>query len=285
MYNVKINNYGNGQVQTRIYSHLIYTGDKEKPEKEELENNPFNNQPVKEVSDFDELEKEKERSLQTSMKRAKGKIYDYSRANEWDWFVTLTFAPDAVDRYNYSDCTKKLSKWLNNMKTDSETDFKYIVVPERHKDGAFHFHGLFAGCDSLGITDSGHCTKDGEKIYNIGRYKLGFTTATRVKQNEAVTKYITKYTTKDLMEHIKGKKKYWASRNLNLPTETVLSLEDVEKQSLHNELTSDGCLFYKSCMYEVGTVPHNVRYYEHMVDDQTEKRFIKRKVTQKSEGA
>lgn len=38
-------------------------------------------------------------------------------------------------------------------------------------------------------------------------------------------------------------------------------------------------------MYEVGTVPHNVRYYEHMVDDQTEKRFIKRKVTQKSEGA
>ena len=88
MYNVKIKNYGNGQVQTRIYSHLIYTGDKEKPEKEELENNPFNNQPVKEVSDFDELEKEKERSLQISMKRAKGKIYDYSRANEWDWFVT-----------------------------------------------------------------------------------------------------------------------------------------------------------------------------------------------------
>lgn len=81
MYNVKIKNYGNGQVQTRIYSHLIYTGDKEKPEKEELENNPFNNQPVKEVSDFDELEKEKERSLQISMKRAKGKIYDYSRAN------------------------------------------------------------------------------------------------------------------------------------------------------------------------------------------------------------
>ena len=37
MYNVKIKNYGNGQVQTRIYSHLIYTGDKEKSEKEDLE--------------------------------------------------------------------------------------------------------------------------------------------------------------------------------------------------------------------------------------------------------
>ena len=59
MYNVKIKNYGNGQIQTRIYSHLIYTGDKEKPEKEELENNPFDNQPVKEDFAFDELEKER----------------------------------------------------------------------------------------------------------------------------------------------------------------------------------------------------------------------------------
>lgn len=266
MYNVKIKNYGNGQVQTRIYSHLVYTGDKEKPEKEELESNPFDDRPTKEVFDFDELEKEKERSLYTSMKRAKGKIYDYSRSNMWDWFVTLTFAPDAVNRYNYTDCTKKLSVWLNNMRRDSETDFKYIVVPERHKDGAFHFHGLFAGCDSLGITYSGHCTKDGEKIYNIGRYKMGFTTATRVKKNEAVTKYITKYTTKDLMEHIKGKKKYWASRNLNLPVETTYSLEDVEKQSLHIELTMDDCLYYKSCMYNVGLTTHNVRYYEHVID-------------------
>lgn len=94
---------------------------------------------------------------------------------------------------------------------------------------------------------------------------MGFTTATRVKKNEAVTKYITKYTTKDLMEHIKGKKKYWASRNLNLPVETTYSLEDVEKQSLHNELTMDDCLYYKSCMYNVGLTTHNVRYYEHVI--------------------
>lgn len=265
MYNVKIKDYRNGQVQTRMYSHLVYTGKKEKPEQEELESNPFDGQPTKEVSDFDELEKERERSLYVSMKRAKGKIYDYSRANIWDWFVTLTFAPDKVNRYDYTDCTKKLSKWLNNMKRDSTTDFKYIVVPERHKDGAFHFHGLFAGCESLGITFSGHFTKTGEKIYNIGSYKLGFTTATKVRQNEAVTKYITKYTTKDLMEHIKGKKKYWASRNLNLPVETTLSLEDVEKQDLHNILTDD-CLYYKSCMYEVGLTTHNVRYYEHIIN-------------------
>ena len=266
MYNVKIKDYGNGQVQTRIYSHLVYTGQKEKPEKQEVILNPFDGEKTKEIRDFDEFEKEEERKLKVSLNRAKAKIYDYSRANDWDWFVTLTFNPEKVDRYDYSSCTKKLSFWLNNMRRDSQTEFKYIVVPERHKDGAFHFHGLFSGCDDLGITDSGHKTPEGEKIYNIGKYRFGWTTATRVKKNEAVTKYITKYTTKDLMEHIKGKKKYWASRNLNEPVESTYLLENVEKQSLHNELTMDDCKFYKSSMYQIGLAVRNVRYYEHVVE-------------------
>lgn len=266
MYNVKVKNYGNGQVQTRIYSHLIYTGDKEKPEQQDFEISPFDGCKVKEVQDFDEFEKEEQRRLQISLKRAKGKIYDYSRANEWDWFVTLTFNPEKVNRYDYSACTKKLSDWLSNMRRGAGETFRYIVVPERHKDGAFHFHGLFCNCDSLGIEFSGHFTKDGEKIYNIGKYKLGWTTATKVKINDAATKYITKYTTKDLMEHIKGKKKYWVSRNLNLPQETTFFVDRGEMVGLHNELTEDGCLYYKNVFYEIGTVPHSVRYYEHKVE-------------------
>lgn len=265
MYNVKVKNYGNGQIQTRIYSHLVYTGDKEKPDQEDVEVNPFDGGKCKEYRNFDDLEKEMERSLLNNMKRAKGKIYDYSRANEWDWFVTLTFNPEKVDRYDYSACTRKLSDWLHNMRKGAGEGFKYIVVPERHKDGAFHFHGLFANCDSLSIEFSGHYTKDGEKIYNIGKYKLGWTTATKVKTNEAVTKYITKYTTKDLMEHIRGKKKYWVSRNLNLPIESTFFVDRAEMSGLHNELTEDGCLYFKNCFYEIGTVPHSVRYYEHIV--------------------
>lgn len=265
MYNVKIKNYGNGQVQTRVYSHLIYTGQKAKPDVSEMESNPFDGSKTKEVYDFKELDDEIERAMLSNMKRAKQKIYDLSRANTWDWFVTLTFSPDAVNRYDYEDCSKKLRKWLNHMRSRSTGDFRYLVVPERHQDGAFHFHGLFANADSLGIVDSGHLTKTGEKIYNIGKYKFGFTTATAVKKNEAVTKYITKYTTKDLVSHIKGKNKYWASRNLNLPVETVYVVDSEERQSLHNELVEDGCLFYKSCNYNVGTELRQVRYYEHQI--------------------
>lgn len=265
MYNVKVKDYGNGQIQTRIYSHLIYTGEKEKADTSDREINPFDGKKTREVYDFKDLDKEAERYMMTSLKKSKAKIYDLSRANVWDWFVTLTFAPDAVNRYDYDDCSTKLRKWLNNMRTRSEDDFRYLVVPERHQDGAFHFHGLFANADSLGIVDSGHVTKSGDKIYNIGRYKFGFTTATAVKENDSVTKYITKYTTKDLVSHIKGKNKYWASRNLNLPIETVLVLEKDELQSLHNELVQDECLYYKSCNYSVGMETRQIRYYEHKV--------------------
>lgn len=266
MYNVKVKNYGNGQIQTRIYSHLVYTGKKAKSDKRDVEISPFDGCKCKEFHDLDDLEKEQERSLNISLKRAKAKIYDYARANVWEWFVTLTFSPEKVDRYDYAACSKKLSVWLNNMRKGAGENLKYIVVPERHKDGAFHFHGLFAGCGALQIVDSGHVTKSGQKVYNIGRYRFGFTTATKVDNNEAVTKYITKYTTKDLMAHTKGKKKYWASRNLNLPVEDVFILNNAEKQSLHNELVEDDCLFYKNCYYEIGTDLHSVRYYEHKLE-------------------
>lgn len=267
MYNLKVRDYGNGQVQTRIYSHLIYTGKKEKANKPETEVNPFDGEKAVVVDSFESAETAHERSVMNSLKRAKNKIYDLSRANVWDWFVTLTFAPDKVNRYDYSDCTKKLSKWLNNMKTDCP-GFKYLVVPELHKDGAYHFHGLFAGCDSLGIVPSGHCDASGNEIYNIGRYKMGFTTATRIRINDAATKYITKYTTKDLMDNTTGRKKYWSSRNLNLPVDYTAVLEYDERLLLHDELVQDDIKQFKSLNYQVGFENRNVCYYENIVENE-----------------
>ena len=70
-------------------------------------------------------------------------VYNYSLANDWDWFVTLTFDPQKVDRYNYSDCAKKLKNFIDVTRRKCP-GLKYLFVPELHKDGAFHFHGLIA---------------------------------------------------------------------------------------------------------------------------------------------
>ncbi|MSA03714.1 hypothetical protein GKG47_20125 [Lactonifactor sp. BIOML-A3] len=264
MYNVRIKNYGNGQVQTAIYSHPVYTGKKAEYEStKEFETNPFNNEKTLVIDDFDYFEKEHERSVLNSMKRSKNKIYDLTRANIWDWFVTLTLNPEKVNRYDYSDCTKKVSQWLKNMQKDCGLDFKYVVVPERHKDGAYHFHGLFSQCGNLDFVFSGHYDKQKREIYNIGKYKLGWATATKVSNNQAATKYMTKYVTKDLMEHTKNKKKYWASRNLNVPTEYTEMLDLSDARLLHEELVSFSDIqHYKSIGYEVGTARRNVSYYE-----------------------
>ena len=156
---------------------------------------------------------QEQRSLRSSMGRTVNKVYYLARSNSWEWFFTLTFNPDPVDSFSYEICTEKLSKWLNNMRRNCP-DMKYLVVPEQHKSGRWHFHGLFATCDDLGFVDSGKRTKSGDIIYNVGKYRLGFSTATKINDLRRVTKYIGKYITKDLCAVTTGKKRYWASRNL-----------------------------------------------------------------------
>lgn len=158
-------------------------------------------------------EPDQERSLQVSMNRTIKKVYHLARSNLWEWFFTLTFDPQKIDSYDYAACTKALSDWLHNLRRIAP-DLAYIVVPEHHKSGRFHFHGLFAHCGNISFVESGHFTKSGDMIYNVGSYRLGFSTATRIKSNEKVTKYISKYITKDLCCLSRGKKRYWASRNL-----------------------------------------------------------------------
>lgn len=95
---------------------------------------------------------------------------------------------------------------------------KYLVVPELHKDGAYHFHGLFANVNDLTFVDSGKRDAENRIIYNVGEYRLGFVTATQVDSLEHACSYISKYTTKDLCTVTYNKKRYWHSKNCNVPS-------------------------------------------------------------------
>ena len=152
-------------------------------------------------------------------------IYDITRCERWDWFLTFTFNGDVVNRYDYTECTQKLSDWLSNMRRVA-VDMKYIVVPEQHKDGAFHFHGLMKDVDNLEFRFSGHRDKKGRRVYNVHNYKFGWTTATRVTDFRRSSSYLCKYVTKDLCAVSKGKKRYWHSLNLNKPVVYEFLLND-----------------------------------------------------------
>lgn len=232
MFNVRIKDFGES-LQVQVFEKYISekdTFDSETGEiKEKIRNdgkidifNPFTNE-IERVKVIDD-EKEK-RMLINNYNRAKSVIYDIARSNTWDWFLTFTFSKNNVDRYDFDLCSRKIASWLHNVKKRKCSDMKYLLVPEQHKDGAWHFHGLLSNCGKLEFIPSGYKDSSGRVIYNLESYKLGFTTATKVSDSIKASAYLCKYVTKELVNSTKGKHRYWASKNCNRPIVTHYMME------------------------------------------------------------
>lgn len=176
--------------------------------------------------------REIEHSMTVAQNRAKQNIYQITRANRWDWYITLTLDPEKIDRSNYDACVAAVRKFFNNVKQRYAPDLKYIIIPELHKDGkSYHFHGLLSDCEGLTFTDS-KVRQKGKKVYNLQQYTLGFTNCTKVTDTRKVSAYITKYITKELQAHIKGKRRYLASNNCKRGEVTEFNIRPEEKQKL-----------------------------------------------------
>ena len=194
---------------------------------------------IEKLKEFESVEIEAQRkahSQRVSVTRSKNKIHDLARSETWEYFVTLTYDSSKTDRYDYNACLSKCRKWLNNQRSRYAQDLAYIFVPEKHKDGAYHFHGLVANVGNMKFDDSGKVAigknavtrteknKSYPTIYNLGGWRFGWSTATKVKDSFKATNYITKYVTKDICADLKGKHRYIASKNLHEPIELELLL-------------------------------------------------------------
>ena len=128
--------------------------------------------------------------MERSMRRARAKLRRLALANDFQYFVTLTLDPAKIDRYDPAAVTKALGRWCDNMVR--RHGLRYVLVPEQHKDGAFHFHGFMAG-EGLIARDSGH-TIGGRTAYNLPQWTLGFTTAQELYgEYPAAVAYCCKY--------------------------------------------------------------------------------------------
>lgn len=154
-----------------------------------------------------------------STRRTKQTIYEYARANDWSYFATFTFADN---RYNYEVCKNRLTKFLRNFKSRTCSDFEYLIVPERHKDGAIHFHGLLQGEISDYLSKKTH-EKD---KYIFKKYHYGLSEVEVIKDRYRVSNYITKYITKDLLSETKGKRRFMVSSGVKKPRKEFLYLKD-----------------------------------------------------------
>jgi hypothetical protein len=159
--------------------------------------------------------------MERSMRRARAKLRRLALANDFEYFVTLTLDPAKIDRYDGAAVVKALGRWCDNMVR--RHGLKYILVPERHKDGAFHFHGFMAG-PGLKAVDSG-IKWDDRPVYNLPQWTLGFTTAQRLYGDyHAAVGYCCKYIGKQDAERPLGRW-YYSGGQLAEPHKVWCDLE------------------------------------------------------------
>lgn len=167
--------------------------------------------------------------LECNLSRAKSKIFELALCNDWQWFLTLTLAPGKFDRKSLNNYKTKLSTWIKNYNRLHDTNIKYLLIPENHKDGSWHMHGLMMGLPIEHLHEFREDEKlpkkmlieiaHGHKLYNWPAYAktFGYISISKIVNAESVSKYITKYITKDLLstriglnEHL-----YYCSQGLN----------------------------------------------------------------------
>lgn len=163
-----------------------------------------------------------------SMRRARAKVRRLALANEFRWFVTLTLDGEKIDRYDGAAITKRLGRWCDNMAR--RHGLAYILVPERHKDGAFHFHGFFTDC--VEAVDSGHTDSAGHPVFNLLQWPFGFTAAIELYGNyQRAVGYVCKYIGKQEGERPLGRW-YYSGGPLREPEKVYADLDfrEMEQQ-------------------------------------------------------
>ena len=143
----------------------------------------------------------------SSLSRTKTLVRDLVLCNDFELFCTFTFDPNKVDSFKLHRCWSVMSRWLHHQRDLSREkgkEFKYLIIPEQHKSGRWHFHALISGYSST-LKDSGLKTLTLRPIYNITAFRSGFTTAVEIDSKEGVSSYVTKYITKDFITTSKSR--------------------------------------------------------------------------------
>lgn len=193
----------------------------------------------------EEKQKEIERVAEKRYREVREKIEDYARSNPFTHFITLTQSRKIVgNRFDDDLALSNLASFLKTVRKQAKRkniDFKYIVVPERHKNGALHFHMLAYNYPY----DFVYAKYDKRKkidIYKIEQWKFGISHV--VETYGPMWKlgvYMKKYITKQMMGQNlgKSKKKYWCSKGLRLPIIEHLDI-DICKELEESWSSDDG---------------------------------------------
>ncbi len=189
--------------------------------------------------------------MQESLSRTKRTVRDLILCNKFDYFCTFTFDKGRVDRTNFGECRKKLTKLFDNYKQRFSPAFRYVVLPEFHADGAIHFHGVVRGIRPEDFTVPEMIPKRVDGVLTMvpntpgyvdwGYYssRLGWFSCSAIKNQEYCALYISKYVTKDLVQLPKGARAVMSSAGLSRPE--LIHDEDYAPQRFKRAFKGEYC--------------------------------------------
>lgn len=228
--------------------------------------------------------------LSNNISRARSTVRELVLCNSFDLFVTLTLDKAKFDRYQLKAFNKALSQWIRDLNKKYGIHIKFLLIPETHKDGAWHMHGFLMGLpldfleaftlDMKLPTYIRDKLLKGETVYNWPEYaaKFGFVDIEPVRLRERAASYVTKYITKDLARSVSelGAHVYYASKGL--ARATLLKRGTAVVEDLRPDFANEYC----EVNWFDRSIPQSV--LESMVLTDKEKERLRHDATSSSRG-
>lgn len=176
-------------------------------------------------------EKKNDQKLDCNFSRARSMVLQYALCNPWQYFFTGTLDPGKWDRNSLEPFMTQLSQKIRDWRKEYGFKLDVLLVPEQHKDGSWHVHGLVNNLPDycigrfyrLDLSALGlgwlYPLKlvDGD-FFNWYDFCLefGYCSLAPIRDPVATAYYITKYISKDLSQRASevGKHLYFHSRPL-----------------------------------------------------------------------
>ena len=159
--------------------------------------------------------------LANNFARARSMVLQYALCNPWDYFFTGTLDETKYDRYNVDKFMNDLSQFVRDKRKKYAAKFQVLLIPEHHKDGAWHVHGLIYGLPNEVLRpfrppEPQHLIDGGFLNWEDYQGKFGFCSLAPIRDHVATAYYVTKYISKDLSQRAGdlGKHLYFHSRPL-----------------------------------------------------------------------
>lgn len=159
--------------------------------------------------------------LNNNFSRARSMVLQYALCNPWELFFTGTLDKAKYDRYDLDTYMTDLSQWIRDKRKAYGVKFQVLLVPEQHKDGAWHVHGLVHDLLVSATEQFGEGTPKDLRDHDYINWpdyqeKFGFCSLALIRDPIATAFYISKYVSKDLSRRAGdlGKHLYFHSRPL-----------------------------------------------------------------------